>query len=557
MDAITTFGESSFDVMLTGAATVGSQATHFNADTPVSARNWRTFMPSNDAACAGASRSLDLSSDDARRTPRYFHIMSDLDLDQLRSLARTTVARRRELVSRFYRNYALSFGDARTLSEPEFVQLFEPAVEQSKSALLRGDFDEYRSHVTHLGESLAKRGMPLEEAVATLQLYKESLRGVFAEEVSGGVDAALDRLAQVRVLLMMSAYLQSHSAVSGARLVARQSEAANLPPAATSRFHGLVGGAPDMRQLYQRIQAAGAVSCNLLVVGESGTGKELVARAIHECGPRRGKPFVALNCAALPKDLIESELFGYKRGAFSGATAEHLGLFRAAEGGTLFLDEITEMDAATQSKLLRALQERAIRPVGSTQEQPVDVRVIASTNRDPKEAVADGHLRSDLYYRLQASVLNIPALREHREDIPMLVDHFIALFGERVGRNVAGIDQSALEAMMQYSWPGNVRELANAIEGAFTFGKAPLIGLDDLPAPAFAASLQRRPPVMDFSGAANGHVPSFADAERDLVAGALRKTNGNKVAAAQLLGVSRKKLYAKIAKYSLAGVSLD
>jgi len=320
-------------------------------------------------------------------------------------------------------------------------------------------------------------------------------------------------------------------------------------------FQGLVGGSPVMRTLFERIELAAAASGNLLIAGESGTGKELVARAIHEAGPRRGKPFIALNCAALPKDLIESELFGYKRGAFSGATNDHPGLFRAAEGGTLFLDEITEMDASTQSKLLRAIQERAIRPIGSVQEQPINVRIIASTNRDPREAVADGHLRQDLYYRLQASMLHVPALRDRPEDVPMLVDHFIDLFRERLGRPVLGIEPDALEAMMNHSWPGNVRELANAIEGAFTFGRASQIRLQDLPRAIGTTGFVRTPSSAAVSQRSPQRVPSFAEAERDLIASALESTRGNKVAAAELLGISRKKLYAKISKYQLAPIS--
>ncbi len=215
----------------------------------------------------------------------------------------------------------------------------------------------------------------------------------------------------------------------------------SLPP--RHRFHGLVGATAAMRQFYQRIEAVAATKGNLLIVGESGTGIELVARVIHESGPRRDRPFVALNCAALPEDLIESELFGFNRGAFSGATVEHLGPFRAAEGGTLLLNEITVMSAETQSKLLRAIQERAIRPIGSIHEEPVDVRVISSTNRDPRTAVAEGDLREDLYYRLQACVLTLPPLRDRRKDIPLLVDHFIAIFNEELGRNFEGIEPQA------------------------------------------------------------------------------------------------------------------
>ena len=291
------------------------------------------------------------------------------------------------------------------------------------------------------------------------------------------------------MILLADAYFRSASASAGARIQALEREAALLAREKRHIFHGLVGASATMRRLYDRIEAAGRTRGTILIVGESGTGKELVARAIQECGAVPAAPFVALNCAAIPKELIESELFGYKKGAFSGANADYLGLFRAAEGGTLFLDEVTEMAPETQSKFLRAVQERTVRPVGSTREVPVDVRLIASTNRDPEEAVRSGSLRQDLYYRLQASVLKVPPLRERIEDIPLLVEHFIAFFNEKLQPKVmvAGIEEDALEAMQRHLWPGNVRELSNAIESAFTFSHSPVIGLDDLPAAIVAA----------------------------------------------------------------------
>ena len=443
----------------------------------------------------------------------HFHLTSDEDLDLLRAAVQTGVCRTQELVGTWWNAYVDRFGNSRTLSEQEFKDLLGATLNRGHEALLERDIDRYRREVERAGDLLAGRGMRLEEMIAALQLLNESMRRTLA----------------------------------GNPLMNPDVEAA--------RFHGLVGASPGMKLLYERIEMAAASSGNLLIVGESGTGKELVARAIHDSGPRKGKPFVALNCAALPKDLIESELFGYKKGAFSGANNDHLGLFRAADGGTLFLDEITEMDASTQTKLLRAIQERAIRPVGTTQEQPVNVRLIASTNRDPKAAVANGNLREDLYYRLQASVLTIPALRDRREDIPLLVDHFIAVFAERFGREVAGIEQRALEAICNYSWPGNVRELSNTIEAAFTFGRGSLIEFGDLPSSVTSAIEQDAPAIRgEPSGCPRPGkpVPSFAEAERDLIEKALLTTNGNKVAAAELLGISRKKLYAKIEKYHLA-----
>jgi transcriptional regulator with PAS, ATPase and Fis domain len=283
-------------------------------------------------------------------------------------------------------------------------------------------------------------------------------------------------------------------------------------------------------------------------VGESGTGKELVARAIHERGANPHAPFIALNCAAIPRELIESELFGYKRGAFSGATTEYIGLIRAAEGGTLFLDEVTEMSPDTQSKLLRAIQEHSVRPVGSTREIAVETHIVASTNRDPIEAMRGGQLRKDLYYRLQAGVIDIAPLRERLEDVPLLVEHFIDLFNARHVRPtpVTGIEEEALEAMRRYEWPGNVRELANAIESAFTFGRSHLIRLTDLP-PALTGGQTAR----QLSTSCAVPIGTFAESERTIIQRALEFTEGNKVQAAKLLRISRKKLYAKIAKYGL------
>jgi two-component system, NtrC family, response regulator AtoC len=395
--------------------------------------------------------------------------------------------------------------------------------------------------------------MPLDEVIASLQLFKNSVR-TFAQMQTARLATAFDKLSHVQIILLVSAYFRSEAAAAGERVAALEREAAHLPAGEKVHFHGLVGATAAMRQLYQRIEASAATKGNLLIVGESGTGKELVARAVHRCSSRADRPFVALNCAALPKDLIESELFGYKRGAFSGATTEYLGLFRAADGGTLFLDEITEMNADTQGKLLRAIQERTVRPVGCTREQPVDVKLIASTNRDPQAAVASGHLREDLYYRMQAAVLALPPLREHREDIPLLVEHFIGWFNQSLGRTVAGIDAQALEALLQYDWPGNVRELSNAVEGAFTFGRGRLIALEDLSRvivgrwSAHSESAVNKVGI----GAGAAAVATFAETERELFARALRNSGGNKVRAAAQLKISRKKLYSKIAKYNLS-----
>ena len=487
-----------------------------------------------------------------KRAPCHFQLLGDDDLTKLREFVGAIPSRKDEVVRRWYQLYVLHFGDTRSLSETEFTRIFEPALERNKAALLEGDIARYASEVTGLGELLAERGVPVEEAIASMYFLEESARTVFVQDQPPPSQSytAFHKLSQVRMILLVSAYFRSQSALSVERAAALERDVARLPLASRNRFRGLVGASAIMRELYDRIEAAASSRGNVLIVGETGTGKELVARAVHESGRHDDRPFIAFNCAAIPKDLIESELFGYTRGAFSGANAEYPGLFRAADGGSLFLDEVTEMSPETQAKLLRAIQERAVRPVGSTREQPVNVRLIASTNRVPKEALAKGQLRQDLYYRLEASVLTVPPLRERAEDIPSLVQHFIALFNGRLGRNVTGIEERVLRAMLDYSWPGNVRELSNVIEGALTFGKNPVIGLTDLPANVGRHEL-RRTAVQPLDSLAERSIPSLAETERDLIRRALESTGGNKRQTASLLQISRKKLYAKIKQLGL------
>ncbi len=481
--------------------------------------------------------------------PRHFHLLWDEDLDEMREIFEAIRDRRAEVVADWYQLYALHFGDARILSEGEFFRIFEPALLRNKNDLLAKDMDRYAEDVRSLGELLAERGVPLQEIIASLQLFEQAAQRVFPDEsLSVDMFVKFDSLSHIRIILLVDAYFRALTAATGTRIKELEREAARLPHDERSRFHGIVGASPPMRQLYKRIEAAGKTRGTVLVVGESGTGKELVARALHEAGPKNGGSFIAFNCAAIPKDLIESELFGYRRGAFSGANTEYPGLFRAAESGTLFLDEITEMGAETQVKLLRAIQERAVRPLGSTHEIPVDVRLIASTNRDPEEAVRSHVLREDLYYRFQVSVLHVPPLRNRLEDVPLLVEYFIALFNDRLGRNIVttGIDRQALSAMSQHRWPGNVRELANAIESAMTFGTEPLIRLEDLPRSISRIESPRPPQPEPPYGPG-----TFAEVERNLILRALEACEWNKVHAAAMLKISRKKLYAKINKYQL------
>jgi transcriptional regulator with PAS, ATPase and Fis domain len=481
--------------------------------------------------------------------PPYFHLLWDYELEGLAPVLDAVLRRRDEVLDHWYRLYVLHFGDSRSLAEREFMEIFSNDLAATIGDLRLGDIKKFTIDVRRIGEVLAERRVPFPEIIVSMHLFEESATRVFPliPPATGKTYLAFDKLSHCRMILLADAYFRSTQAVANARIRDLEREAAKLPDHQRTRFHGLVGGTAPMRVLYERIEAAAATRGTILIVGESGTGKEVVARAIHECSAAPQAAFVALNCAAIPQDLIESELFGFKRGAFSGAIAEHLGLFRSAEGGTIFLDEITEMDPHTQSKLLRALQERTVRPVGSSVELPIDVKLIASTNRDPEEAVRQGRLRQDLYYRLQANIIRIAPLRDRREDIPLLAQHFLDLFNEQLKRPtpIGAVADEALAAMQKYDWPGNVRELANALEGAFTFSRNPIITLDDLP-----ESISGRDHACT-QALEHKAIPTFADVERDLVARALASSEGNKVKAAKLLRISRKKLYATIDKYGL------
>ena len=309
------------------------------------------------------------------------------------------------------------------------------------------------------------------------------------------------------------------------------------------RFDGFLFKSEKMADVYRRALAAAENDCSVLITGESGTGKELIAHAIHNNSSRADGPFVAINCSTLTGDLMGSELFGYRRGAFTGANRDHDGLFLAADKGTLFLDEIAEMPPGLQAKLLRSIQDRSIRPVGSIEEVRVDVRFISATNIDIGMALSEKRLREDLYHRLNVIPIHLPPLRQTPEDIPALVDHLIANANERHSHAVRSVDDRAMRLLVDYAWPGNIRELENLIERIFSVDCTEVITIQNLPSNITQTkSRQLREP---------GSVLSLSDAERDLIIRALHEAKGNKSKAAEILGISRPRLYKKIELYNL------
>lgn len=310
-------------------------------------------------------------------------------------------------------------------------------------------------------------------------------------------------------------------------------------------YYHLIGQSRAMKTIYETIQSVARTDANVLIIGDSGTGKELIANAIHYNSRRASQDFVKVNCSALPKELIESELFGYVKGSFTGAAQDRIGLIAQADKGSLLLDELAEMPIELQPKLLRVLEERRYRRVGDTVSRDVDFRLICSTNRTPREAIRDGLLREDLFYRVSTITITVPPLRERREDLQALVEHFFKLFQERHGRVLQGFSRSAYQRLFSYNWPGNVRELQNAIERAVLLSKGPRIEAEDLP---FIGALSGMPVRDDFN--LPPHM-TLAEIERQAIAKTLERTRGNKRAAAQELGIQRSRLYAKIKKYKI------
>ena len=305
-------------------------------------------------------------------------------------------------------------------------------------------------------------------------------------------------------------------------------------------FGGLIGTSPKMQRVYRLIEKVSQHSYPVLILGESGTGKELVAKSIHFFGLRRNRPFAPVDCSSLVPTLIESELFGYVKGAFTGAVQAKRGLMEAADNGTLFLDEIGDLPVDLQAKLLRALQEKEIKPVGSTDRVSIAVRIIAATNRDLEAAVRHGAFRQDLYFRLNVVQIKVPPLRERKSDIPILVNCFLEKFGEAHGR-VRTISEDAMARLMAYDWPGNVRELENAIERAVALGSGPIVHVGDLPSNMQYGTAERLPE--------RDELLPLEELERRAILRALREAAGDKLAAAKLLGIGKTTLYRKLKLY--------
>jgi two-component system response regulator HydG len=389
-------------------------------------------------------------------------------------------------------------------------------------------------------------------------LYPQMM--VIAMTASGSVNAAVEAMR-----CGASDYLTKPFAMDELSTVLERASASLVTDTATRQLRerlrlsqglgSMIGRSGEMEKLYRILSKVALSSHPVLILGESGTGKELVARTIHAYGPNSQKPFLPVDCGSLVPTLIESELFGYVKGAFTGANHSKDGLLVSAEGGTVFLDEIGELSLNLQAKLLRALQEREVRPVGSTQRVPIKARIVAATNRDLAAMVEQGSFRKDLFYRLNVVNLRLPALRDRREDIPLLAAHFLDHISREHNAKFTLSDE-ALRAMMRHDWPGNVRELENSIERACALSSGPVLHLGDLPTQLQQEGLEaRRLAAQAGKPAAEDGAPqltTLAELERQAILGAIRALNGDKLQAAKLLGIGKTTLYRKLKEYGIA-----
>ena len=472
----------------------------------------------------------------------YLKLFPQEDGEAVARLIETNSAKEARIIEEWHAICAESFGAHRALSERVFQEIYVPSLRYVYLCLWRRDAPALVSFARSLGEQLARVGVPFAAFIAYLHFLRRSYAKVLDDD-AGSLSVALNHIDAVHSYLV--------SVVADAYFgVERSLEASTAPETAgndevTPAFHGMVARSASMQRIFEKIARIARTDSPVLILGETGTGKELVARAIHRCGRNPDGPFVAVNCAALPRELIESELFGYRRGAFSGAVTECVGLFRSAVGGTLLLDEVTEMAPELQAKLLRVLQDKVVRPVGSVTEIPIDVRVIASSNRDPEEALAARVLRPDLYYRLSSSSISLPPLRARREDVPALVEHWLRRAEEQrgVAPGTFKVGQDVMAILLAQPWAGNVRELFNMLNES----------LANSPDGRIRVDRGRRPETRPANGGTSPEnmACTLEAAERDLIARTLDATHGNKVHAARQLGISRTQLYAKMAKYGI------
>jgi DNA-binding NtrC family response regulator len=387
------------------------------------------------------------------------------------------------------------------------------------------------------GIDLLHKVAELGEHVTTVILTAQGTIETAVEAIKQGAYDYLTKPVDLsRLQILLGKIIERHETLREVRVLRRQLSEYGM-------FGALVGNSAEMRKIYHVIEQAAPTNASVLISGESGTGKELVAQTIHQLSSRASATYVPVNCVAIPDMLLESELFGHEKGAFTGAVERRPGCFEIADHGTLFLDEIAEMTPPTQVKLLRVLQERRFRRLGGRSEQAVDVRFIAATNVDPQTAVWEGKLREDLYYRLNVFELQLPPLRNRKSDLPLLIEHFVNEYNARHSRSVAALEPRAMELLCAYSWPGNVRELRNVIERATIVASGHFITTDDLPQ---LVDIARAPTAA--SGSVRGLAPGLtvAEAEQQLIEVTLQHTNGNKTRAAELLGISLKTLHNKL-----------
>jgi len=392
-------------------------------------------------------------------------------------------------------------------------------------------------HVTMCLQVLPRHESPLDWMRQSLRAHRSVDFVLLAPEPSLSLAVEAMRFGARDVLPMPCRPTELLAAVQEALDARRPAEVEGAPPE-HDVFRGIIGTSPAIRTILDLVRRVGPSAATVLLEGESGTGKELIAHAIQQCSTRRQQPFIRVNCAALPETLMESELFGHERGAFTGAVRSRPGRFELADKGTLFLDEIGDMSLSTQTKLLRVLQEGELDRVGGTQTRRVDVRVIAATNVDLQRAVREGRFREDLYYRLRVVQLRVPALRERRGDIPMLIEHFLKRYAQRDGKSIGGVDPRVLQSLLDYPWPGNVRELENAIERGVALTAQGLVRREALPVEFQERRAQRE---ITFSIGT-----SIADIERRMIAETLRYTDGDKTQAARLLGITVRTIYRKL-----------